>query len=392
MEVGVMPENEQPGGILSLINEIETRRKRLITQSLDLSFNELLDMKSTGELDISPDYQRLFVWSPGARSRFIESLLLEMPVPPIYVVEANEGRYTLIDGLQRVSSYLHLRGVLEALHLDPQIRLGEKLKFIDCDIVESLNGLTWDDLGTALQIRLKRSFVRVEVVRQGSDPRYKYYMFKRLNTGGEQLSDQQLRNCTIRLLSPVFNDFIIALSRTDDFQLCTETLTDDRRNAAYDQELVLRFFAFKNNRQAFRHDVKDFLTEYMEGVSENIEERQLPFDYAIERAVFDKTFRVLADTLAGSAFSYANRGRRARNDLTSSFSVYHFEAFTIGIQSRLDAIDTNNADTLGRLSDLFRGIKLDPDFIRITTGGGKNSPGPLNERITFVQQRVEELL
>jgi hypothetical protein len=388
----MMPENAQPGETLSLINEIETRRKRLITQSLDLSFNELLDMKSNGELDISPDYQRLFVWSEGARSRFIESLLLEMPVPPIYVVEEDEGRYTLIDGLQRISSYLHLRGELEAEHLDPEIHRGEKLRFVDCDIVESLNGLTWDDLGTALQIRLKRSFVRVEVVRQGSDPRYKYYMFKRLNTGGEQLSDQQLRNCTIRLLDPVFNDFIIELSRTDDFQLCTETLTDDRRNAAYDQELVLRFFAFKNNRQAFRHDVKDFLTEYMEGVSEPIEERRIPFDYAAERAVFNKSFRVLGETLGSSAFSIANRARRARNDLTSSFSVYHFEAFTIGIQSRLDAIDANDTDILRRLSDLFREIKLDPDFIRITTGGGKNSPGPLNERIAAVQRRVEELL
>jgi len=240
-----MPETVQPNETLSLINEIETRRKRLITQSLDLSFNELLDMKSNGELDISPDYQRLFVWSEGARSRFIESLLLEMPVPPIYVVEEDEGRYTLIDGLQRISSYLHLRGELEAGHLEPKIHRGEKLRFVDCDIVESLNGLTWDDLGTALQIRLKRSFVRVEVVRQGSDPRYKYYMFKRLNTGGEQLSDQQLRNCTIRLLDPVFNDFIIELSKNDDFQLCTETLTDDRRIAAYDQELVLRFLPLR---------------------------------------------------------------------------------------------------------------------------------------------------
>ena len=130
----------------------------------------------------------------------------------------------------------------------------------------------------------------------------------------------------------------------------------------------------------------------MEGVSEPIEERRIPFDYAAERAVFNKTFRVLGETLGTSAFSIANRARRARNDLTSSFSVYHFEAFTIGIQSRLDAIDANDADVLRRLSDLFREIKLDPDFIRITTGGGKNSPGPLNERIAAVQRRIEELL
>lgn len=384
-----MPENPQDNQVVELINEIDTRMKKVHTNSLDLSFNELLDMKSAGELDISPDYQRLFQWSEGARSRFIESLLLEMPVPPIYVVEEEDGRYLLIDGLQRISSYLHMRGALEAAHLDPPIQLGEKLVLADCDIVKTLNGLTWDDLGTALQIRLKRSFVRVEVVRKGSDPRFKYHMFKRLNTGGAILSEQQMRNCTIRLLDPAFNDFIIELSKTDDFKLCTETLTEDRKLAAFDQELVLRFFAFRNDRNSFRHDVADFLTEYMEGVSEPEEENRIAFDYDEQRDVFLKTFQVLGRTLGSAAFSFANRVRDA---LTRSFSVYHFEAFTVGIQSRLGLIDVNDAALIKRLAETFKAIKLDPQFIRITTGGGKNSPGPLNERIGFVEGRMQGLL
>lgn len=174
--------------VIDLITAIDNRLKKVHTQSLDLSFNELLDMYKNKELDISPDYQRLFQWSEGARSRFIESLLLEMPVPPIYVIEEENGRYLLIDGLQRISSYFHLRGELTAPHLDPPVEIGQKLKFIDCDIVGELNGKTYDDLGTALQIRLKRAFIRVEVVRKGSDSRFKYWMFKRLNTGGEQLN------------------------------------------------------------------------------------------------------------------------------------------------------------------------------------------------------------
>jgi hypothetical protein len=384
-----MPDNPQNDEIVELITEIDTRMKKVHTNSLDLSFNELLDMKKAGELNITPDYQRLFQWSEGARSRFIESLLLEMPVPPIYVVEEDDGKYLLIDGLQRISSYLHMRGELDAPHLDPPIRPGEKLILADCDIVKSLNGRTWDDLGTALQIRLKRSFVRVEVVRKGSDPRFKYHMFKRLNTGGAILSEQQMRNCTIRLLDPTFNDFIIELSKTDDFKTCTETLTEDRKLAAFDQELVLRFFAFSNSRNDFRHDVADFLTEYMEGVSETDEEKRIPFDYPEQRATFLKTFRILAQTLGPTAFSFANRNRDA---LTRSFSVYHFEAFTVGIQAQLDAIDDNDAVLLGRLKDAFEAIKFDNQFIRITTGGGKNSPGPLNERIGFVETRIHEIL
>jgi hypothetical protein len=370
--------------VVELINAIDSKLAKVHTQSLDLSFNEILDMFRTKELDINPDYQRLFQWSEGARSRFIESLLLEMPVPPIYVIEEEEGRYLLIDGLQRISSYLHMRGELEASHLDPPVHLGEKLVFTDCDIVHELNGKTFDDLGTALQIRLKRAFVRVEVVRKGSDPRFKYHMFKRLNTGGQLLTPQQLRNCTIRLLDPKFNDFVAELSRTEPFKLTTEAISQQNRLGAFDQELVLRFLAMKNYRNAFRHDVGDFLTEYMEGVSDPA--NPIMFDYDAERATFDRTFAVLGTTLEDRAFAYANQ---ARDTLTRGFSVYHYEAITLGVQSRIGILDPADNARMQTLKAVLMEIKLDPEFIRITTGGGKNSPGQLNDRISFVQTRVE---
>ena len=372
--------------VIELISAIDSKLAKVHTQSLDLSFNELLDMYKSEpkELDINPDYQRLFQWSEGAQSRFIESLLLEMPVPPIYVIEENEGRYLLIDGLQRISTYLHLRGELEAPHLDPPVHIGEKLVLDDCDIVEELNGKTFDNLGTALQIRLKRAFVRVEVVRKGSDPRFKYHMFKRLNTGGQLLTPQQLRNCTIRLLDPKFNDLIIALSGYEAFRTTMGSLTKESQLGAFDQELVLRFFAMKNNRAAFKHDVGDFLTEYMEQVSDP--EVALEFDFGAERAIFERTFAVLSAALGDQAFTYANK---ARSSLTHGFSVYHFEAITLGIQSRVVMIDPSDTVQVEKLKDVLTDIKLDPGFIRITTGGGKNSPGQLAERISFVQTRVE---
>ncbi len=375
--------------VVDLIDAVDSRLKKVHTQSLDISFNELLDMYKNGELDINPDYQRLFQLSEGARSRFIESLLLEMPVPPIYVVEEEDGKYLLIDGLQRISSYLHLRGELKADHLDPPVRHGEKLTFTDCDIVEELNDKTFDDLGTALQIRLKRAFVRVEVIRKGSDPRFKYHMFKRLNTGGQLLTAQQLRNCTIRLLDPTFNDFIIELSKEKVFQKCTESLAQERILAAFDQELVLRFFAFKNRRTHFKHDVADFLTEYMEAVSETDPAKQLSFHYDEEREVFLKTFSLFDRTLGEYAFTYANRGK---TNITRGFSVYHFEALTIGLQCILSQIDLNDSGLMKRIEKIFKEIKLSDDFIKLTTGGGKNSPGPLKERIEFVEKRVKAVV
>jgi hypothetical protein len=368
-----------------LLESIAATVRQAKTTSFDLSFNELLDMHENRELNIKPDYQRLFRWTEGQQSRFIESLLLDMPVPPIFVIEQGEGTYELIDGLQRISSYLHLRGKLEAPDLPSPVVSGEMLVFSDCDIVPDLNGLTYDDLPASLQIRLKRAFIRVQVVLKETDPRFKYHMFKRLNTGGEQLSEQQLRNCTIRLLSSQFADFLIRMSKVDAFVECTRGLTEDRRLSAFDQELVLRFLALKNRRERFKHEVSDFLTEYMEEVSDP--QKPAHFDYVREEQIFTKTFGALQKALGEYSFAFANR---AKNDLSAGFSIYHFEAITIGIQSVLDRLDTDDAALMTRLRDTLRSTKLNKEFIAITTGGGKNSPGPLNQRIGFVEGKLRD--
>jgi hypothetical protein len=367
-----------------LLEAIATALPRASTQALDISFNELLDMYKNKELNIAPDFQRLFRWSPGQRSRFIESLLLEMPVPPIFMIEEEEGRYILIDGLQRISSYLHFRGELEALHLDPPVDLGEKLTLVDCDIVKELDGLTFDSLDVGLQIRAKRAFIRVEIVRKGSDPHFKYHMFKRLNTGGELLSEQQVRNSTIRMLNTAFPDFIIAMSQIETFGDCTEYLTQERLNSAFDQELVLRFFALKNRRNKFKHEVSDFLTDYMEDVADPTKPKI--FDYQAEEATFRKTFAILRDTLGSYAFAFA---KKDRSGLSGGFSTYHFEGITIGLQSVIDKISPDDGATMTRLTSVLKTIKLDAHFIKITTGGGKNSPGLLEQRIDFVREQLK---
>lgn len=366
-----------------LIAAITGHVKQANTTALDVSFNEIFDMWQSRELDITPDYQRLFRWTPGQQSRFIESLLLEMPVPPIFVIEEQENTYQLIDGLQRISSYLHLRGELEAPQADPPVQRGQKLTLTDCDIVTELNGLTFDNLPTSLQIRLKRRFIRMEVVRKETDRRFKYHMFKRLNTGGETLSAQQVRNAAMRMLGDEFPNFIVRMSQAEDFRECTKYLTFERRMSAFDDELVLRFFALKNAQASFKHEVTDFLDEYMEGIVDPA--RPAVFDFPGEEALFVKTFSVLRQSLGEYVFGFTNR---AKNDLNLGFNVYHFEAITIGIQRVLANLDPSDAAQMQTLGLTLKEIKLDPQFITITTGGGKNSPGPLASRINFVGERL----
>lgn len=358
-----------------LVKDLESKLEKVHTQSLDLSFNELLDMYLDGELDIKPEYQRLFRWTEGARSRFIESLLLEMPVPPIYVVEDENGSYELIDGLQRFSSYLHLRGHLEAPHLPTPINKGEFLKLEECDIVKDLDGHTYDDLPLALKIRLKRAFVRVEVVRKGSDKKFRYHMFKRLNTGGTELTQQQIRNCVIRMLDSKFIDFLIKLSKNEDYSKSITKISDDQKLGIYDQELVLRFFSLKNNKDAFVHDTSEFLTEYMEKVTDS-ESSGYVFDYLKEEKIFNKTFLVLKKALGEKAF-----GRWGKNGIQANFAVYQFESIVIGIQSIINKIDEFDDSHIEKVKNAITGLKSDKDFITQTTGGGKNSKGALARRL-----------
>ena len=215
-------------------------------------------------------------------------------------------------------------------------------------------------------------------------------MFKRLNTGGESLSAQEVRNATIRLLDNRFNQFIIEMSRNEDFRYCITTVSDNQKNRKFDQELVLRFFAFKNNFGGYKHEVEEFLTEYMESVSDPADDSQ-KFDYESEQLIFEKTFRVLR-TLADAAdvrtlvFGSVTQGS---TEPRGQFSVYHFEGLTLGIQAVLDKIDLGNPGQLRSFAEVLKMGKADREFLR-NTGAGKNDPNPLRERVNFFIEKFGE--
>lgn len=376
---------------VELLAIIDNKIEQVRTKSLDLSFNEIVDMYRDGEFEISPAYQRLFRWSEEKQSQFIESLILEMPIPPIYVIEKDEGQYELIDGLQRISIYLHFRGELANPNNHSTDEMEEEnvrfLTLTGCDIVKELNGLTYEKLPKTLQIRLKRSFVRVEVIRKGSDSRLRYYMFKRLNTGGELLSEQEIRNCTIRLLDDTFNDFIIELSGYSHFQNTISHLNEEKIEKKEDQEYVLKYFAYKLDRENYKKNISSFLTTFMEKVSDEGHEEHIKFDYEKERKEFEKTFEILDLSLGEYAFDKLRKGK-----YISGITSTHFDAFTMGIQPYLNIIDTEDTPLMEQLGEVFKAIKLDQAFLDNASGGGKNTKNYLSKRIEVVQKRVGDFL
>lgn len=381
---------------VALIAAADEQVAKVRTQGKDYSFNELLSMYEDKELVINPDYQRLFRWSEEKESRFIESLILELPLPPLFVIEVEDGKYELIDGLQRFSTYLHFRGKLNAPHRKVEVEGSERglqegdfLVLADCDIVPGLNGLKYNDLPRALEVKLKRHSVRVEVIRKESDKRLRYHMFKRLNSGGIELEEQEIRNCTIRLLSNAVNEFMISCSELPAFRNCISTVSESQIEKRFDQELVLRFFAMKNWRDAYVHEIGSFLTEYLEAVSDTTP--KLPFDTAAEDGVFGKTFQVLNEAVGADAF-YMVVKRTAGGQSKYPFSVLHYEAFTLGLQPHLDRLEPSHASQMQKLKDEIHAIKSDDEFIRLTTGGGKNTRGSLDKRVQFVSGRIGAVL
>lgn len=352
----------------TLVRIVDKKIQKVRTKSLDISFNELLDMYNSGELIISPDYQRLFRWSEEKQSRFIETLILELPLPPIFVIEIEEGSYELIDGLQRVSSYLNFRGVLKE---------GEKLKLKDCDIIPELNGFKYSDFPKTLQIKLKRNFIRVEVLRKESDIDLRYHMFKRLNSGGEILSEQEIRNCTIRILNPEINDFITNESQNKFYKKTISKLKKNDMDKKRDEELTLRFFTLKNNLNDFFNPFDEYLTKYMEDIAS----KNKNFDYSKEKDAFEKTFKILKKSLGSDVFST----KLSSGKYQDNFVLYYFDGITLGIQKFLDEIIKLN--DYEKIKNIFDEIKSDDNFYKARTGSKSN----IKRRIEIVENKLSKL-
>lgn len=377
---------ENPIELSQIVNTLE---KKVNTKSLDISLNELADMVEEKELKLDPDFQRVFQWGEEARSRFIESLLLELPVPPIYAIEEASGSYLLVDGLQRLSSYLHFRGQLSAPQFNPPVHMGEFLTLNGCDIVEELNGLTYNDLPTDLQIRIKRAFMRFEVIRNNNDNNIKYYMFKRLNSGGIPLSDQQKRNASIRMLDQRFIGFISRLAENEHFITTIEPISEEKTLSWYNIELVLRYFAMKNWRDRFKHDIREFLDEYAEYVAKGDASGNTVFDYESEEQNFKDTFSMLSEAMGEKVFGFKTR----KTNQISGFSVMQFEAITLGIQDSLNTLKSMTGDARIEVLSSFLGqVKFDETYISLTAGGGRNSAGPFNRRIDYISDSLRAIL
>ena len=249
-----------------LDDEIAGARNEIHTDKLDISYGELANLYENNELIIRPEYQRLFRWNQTQKARFVESILLGFPTPAIFVAEDARGVWELVDGLQRVSTILEFMGILK----DPNghlilpsrlVKAGRKPR------LPSIEGALFKDFSLKARLSIKRAGCRVEVIKTGSKPTMKYEVFERLNTGGSELTPQEVRNCIFRATNPDFVEWIERLADYPSFKenLC---LSEFQENTMFDRGLILRFFTIKNGYEEFEHDVEPFITDFVRDILE----------------------------------------------------------------------------------------------------------------------------
>lgn len=283
---------------MSLKAEVDSKRREISSDNLSMSIGELANLFKDEELDIHPEFQRVFRWSAQQKSRLIESLLLGIPLPPIYVAVNDAGVWEVIDGVQRLSTIFEFMGELKgpASETSDEVVIKPALRLEGTKHLPKLQGVLYEKLDNTLKLEFKRTRLDVKILEREGSASGKFDLFERLNTYGAVLSPQELRNCILVSLNPGLYRELKSLASDSHFVACT-LLSDMQLSERYDMDLALRFIALRNVEPSTIGDVHDFLREQMENIA-----LDKKFDFSAERKLFQEVFKFLDDSVDGNAF------------------------------------------------------------------------------------------
>ncbi len=225
---------------------LSQEKRRVYSDKNDRSIFELYRRYQRGDLNLDPEFQRNYVWDDKRASLLVESVLLEIPIPVIYLAEEDDGKFTIIDGQQRLRSFFRF------INNDFKLR---KLR-----VLSDFDGKTFKTLDKDSQIKVEDATLRTIEIRKETHPDVKFEIFERLNVGSVKLNDQELRNCIYR---GKYNNLIKELSENRDFLLLLGL--DEAQKRMQQRDIVLHFLAFYNQTfSKYRQPMKQFLNNEME--------------------------------------------------------------------------------------------------------------------------------
>jgi hypothetical protein len=269
-----------------LVSQLEKQRRRVDVEHFDLTVRELVRMAASKELIRAPVYQRKFRWDERDESRLIESLLLGLPVPSVFVATNENGTWELVDGLQRISTLLHFLAKTVPDNVQETLSSIDKIAPLtlshELEVLTAFRGYNFESLPISVQLTLTKRAIRVTALSDKSDRKVRFELFERLNRGGVALTAQEVRAC---IFHGKFSQLLRELAEDADFKALLK-LQKGYESDGTREEQVLKFFAYLNHRDDFDGAVSDFLTDYMEAVESS-------FDVAAGRALFEKVVRAI---------------------------------------------------------------------------------------------------
>jgi hypothetical protein len=339
-----------------LQEEIDLQRQDIRSDGYSMSIGELLSLYETQEIEIHPEFQRFFRWSDDQKTSLIESILLGIPIPTIFVSQRDDGVWDVIDGLQRLSTIYQFLGKLK----DENGKLIEPLVLRGTKYLPSLENKKWEDnydtdnsLTKSQRIDIKRSKINVVIIQKESSKNTKYELFQRLNSGGSICTPQEIRSCILVSINPSMYQWMKRLSENEDFKSCinlSEALDDEQ----YDMEILSKFLILRNIviKDQKISNVAEFFTDKIQELASD-----LSYDQEEEEKAFVTTFKILNQTTKEDTFRKYNPDT---DKFSRGFTLAPFEVVATGIgyhykiyESVLSSGTVEALDIKGKLKQMW---------------------------------------
>lgn len=354
------------GSKMSLQEQIEEKSSKIFRDSYQMSIGELINLYKDGEMDIHPEFQRVFRWNDYQKTKLIESIMLNIPIPSIFVNQNEDGVWDIIDGVQRLSTIFQFVGIF-------QDEAGEKLPPLvlqKTDYLPAFAGVQWVNSIPELsftkeqQLFFKRARIDIVIMKKESDPNTKYELFQRLNTGGTKLSDQEVRNCLMIMTNKSFYEFTLELEQLDSYRGCIP-ITDRKADEQFRMELVLRLMVAKyidwNNIAQYAE-----FSELLDKETLKLCEKELDFQQYLE--CFRGTFNLLYGAIGEDTFKKYNGVKH-----TGPFLISAFQGIAIGVFENLSDILALEDSSMW-LKDKVQAFYSEETFLKNTIPGVKAIP------------------
>lgn len=326
--------------------QIRTLRKEIDYNTRDYSIDFLIQKFRDDEFYIPDEYQRQYIWNDEDKNRFVESILLGLPIPLMFFSDTDDGRCEIIDGAQRTQAMEEF--------------MSGDLILSDLKKLTSLNGFSYNDIPAYFRKKFDKTNMRIVVLSDDTSLEIRQEIFNRINTTGREANASEIRRGSFR--GP-FMDFLMSCTREPIFiEVCPISETMSKR---YEQlELVLRFFAFLDHYEDFTHRVDSFLDEYIENTKDTFDEAKMKIEF-ITMLQFVKKY-----------FPYGF----AKSAKAKSTPRVRFEAISVGVALAL----RDKPDLVPKSMDWLES----EEFLKHTTTHASNSPSRVSGRILYVKKQL----